>query len=323
MKAIVQYQYGSPDVLQLATVEKPSPKENEVLIKVHAAALNAADWHLMRASPFLVRLMFGLFKPSFRILGGDVAGVVEAVGSNVTYFKPGDEVFGPTFSSGFGSFAEYVTVKEDSIAHKPVNVSFKEASAVSLAGITALQALRDKGRIRKGQKVLINGASGGVGTFLVQLAKYFGAEVTAVCSPSKMDMVRSLGADYAIDYTKEDFTKGAICYDIIIAANGYHPISAYKRVLKPEGVYVMVGGTGWQMFHAVVLGPLMSIGSKKTLCHVDAKMNQEDILFLRKLLETGAIKPVLDREYKLHEVPDAMRYLEEGHAKGKIIIAVA
>lgn len=323
MKAIVQYKYGSPDVLQLATIEKPSPKENEVLIKVHAAALNAADWHLMRASPFLVRFMFGLFKPSFRILGGDVAGVVEAVGSNVTYFKPGDEVFGPTFSSGFGSFAEYVSVKEDSLAHKPANVSFKEASAVSLAGVTALQALRDKGRIRKGHKVLINGASGGVGTFTIQLAKYFGAEVTAVCSPSKIDMVRSLGADHIIDYTKEDFTKSATCYDLIIAANGYHPISAYKKVLSPEGIYVMVGGAGWQMFQAVALGSLMSIGSKKKLCNLDAEMNQEDILFLRKLLELGAIKPVLDREYKLHELPDAMRYLEEGHAKGKIIIAVA
>ncbi len=323
MKAIVQYQYGSPDVLQLATVERPTPKRKEVLVKVHAVALNAADWHLMRASPFLVRVMFGLFKPGFRTLGGDVAGVVEAVGSEVTYFKAGDEVFGPTFSSGFGGFAEYVSVKEDSLAHKPANVSFKEASAVSLAGITALQALRDKGRIRKGQKVLINGASGGVGTFAVQLAKYFGAEVTAVCSSSKIDMVRSLGADHVIDYTKDDFTKNTKSYNLIIAVNGYHPISAYKKVLNPEGIYVMVGGAGWQMFQAVVFGSFMSIGSKKKLCHVDAKMNQEDILFLKKLLETGAIKSVLDREYKLHELPEAMRYLEEGHAKGKIVIAVA
>jgi NADPH:quinone reductase-like Zn-dependent oxidoreductase len=321
MKAIVHHEYGSPDVLKLATVKKPVPDENEVLIKIHAAALNAADWHLMRASPFLVRLMFGFFKPRFPILGADVAGVVEAVGSNVTLFKPGDEVFGDTFAHKFGGFAEYVCMTEEAIVHKPANVSFQVAAAVPLAGVTALQALRDKGQIRKGQKVLINGASGGVGTFAVQLAKHFGAEVTAVCSNSKIDMVRSIGADHVIDYATENFTQNGKRYDLIIAANGYHPITAYKRVLNPNGIYVMVGGAGWQMFQAVVAGPFVSMGKKK-MSNLSAKPNQDDLFYLKNLLEQGVIKPVIDRTYTLEEIPDAMRYLEEGHAKGKIVIEI-
>src|SRR6266571_7120401 len=240
MKAIVYHTYGSPDVLKLKEVAKPTPKDDEVLIKVYAAAANAGDWHLLRGVPFLVRLVSGVLKPKNTILGADIAGRVEAVGRNVTQFQPDDEVFGDLSGCGFGGFAEYVCARENALALKPANLSFEEAAAVPSAGVTALQGLREKGQIQPGQKVLINGASGGVGTFAVQLAKSFGAEVTGVCSTRNVDMVRSLGADQVIDYTQADFTKNGQRYDFIFAVNGYHSIFDYKRALSPKGVYVMI-----------------------------------------------------------------------------------
>ena len=265
MKAIVVHKYGSPDVLQLKEVAKPTPKDDEVLVKVHAASVNAADLHFLRGKPFLMRLMgYGLLKPKNTILGADIAGRVEAVGSNVKQFQPGDEVFGDLSGSGWGGFAEYVCASEDALVLKPANMTFEQAAAVPIAAVTALQGLRDKGHIQPGQKVLINGASGGVGTFAVQIAKSFGAEVTAVCSTRNVDMVRSIGADHVIDYTQEDFTKNGQRYDLIIAANGYHSISDYKRALSPKGTYVMTGGSATQMFQAMLLGPWISrTGSKK------------------------------------------------------------
>jgi len=249
MKAIVYTEYGPPDVLHLEEVNKPALNEEQVLVRVHAASINAGDWHLLTADPFLMRLIgVGLFKPKNTILGADIAGCVEAVGRNVKQFQPGDAVFGDVFGLGSGSFAEYVSVPERALALKPSNVSFEEAAAVPLAAITALQGLRDQGHIQPGQRALINGASGGVGTFAVQIAKAFGAEVTAVCSTRNLEMARSIGADHVIDYTKEDFTQNGRQYDLILAANGYHPLSAYRRALTPQGIYVFVGGLPAQTF---------------------------------------------------------------------------
>jgi NADPH:quinone reductase-like Zn-dependent oxidoreductase len=264
----------------------------------------------------------GLFKPKNKILGEDIAGVVEAVGAGARLFKPGDEVFGDIASCGSGGFAEYVSVSERALALKPSNLSFEEASAVPMAAVTALQGLRDCGRIKPGRKVLINGASGGVGTFAVQIAKAFGAEVTAVCSTGKMDLARSLGADHVIDYTKEDFTRSGRSYDLILAANGYHPLSAYRRALAPGGVYVMAGGTTAQIFEAMLLGPLMSIAGGRKLGGMIAKNSREDLILLKGLLEEGRVVPVLDRRFPLSEIAAAMRYLEEGHARGKVVIKV-
>ncbi len=324
MKAIVYTEYGPPDVLNLEEVQKPTPIDSEVLVKVHAASANAADWHLMRADPFLVRVMgFGLLKPKNGLLGADIAGRVEAVGRNVTQFEPGDEVFGDLSGSGFGGFAEYVCATEQALALKPANVSFQEAAAVPLAAVTALQGLRYKGQVQQGQKVLINGASGGVGTFAVQIAKTFGAEVTGVCSTSKLDMVSSLGADHIIDYTREDFTRNRQQYDRILAANGFHPISDYRRALSPEGTYVMTGGSGAQVLQAMTLGPIMSMTGSKKLGYLSMKQNKEDLVFVKELLEDGEITPIIDRTYPLNEIPEAIRYLEEGHAKGKVVITVS
>ncbi len=323
MEAIIRTRYGSPDVLQLKEVEKPTPSDGEVMVKVHAASVNAADWHMLRAKPFLVRFMGGGFlKPKNKILGADVAGRVEAVGKNVKQFQPGDEIFGDLAECGFGSFAEFISVPEDALAVKPVNSSFEEAAAVPLASITALQGLRDKGRIQPGQKVLINGASGGVGTFAVQIAKSFGAEVTAVCSTRNVDIVRSIGADHVIDYTKEDFTENGQHYDLILAANGYHSISNYKRALNPKGIYVMTGGSMDQMYQAMFLGPWMSMLGGKKLGSMIAKSNQKDLVFVKELVEAGKVKPVIDKRYPLSGVPEALRYLEEGHARGKIVITI-
>jgi len=323
MKAIIYTKYGPPDVLQLKEIEKPTPKDNEILIKVHAASVNAADWHLLRAKPFLVRLMgMGLLKPKNKILGADIAGRVEVVGKNVKQFQPGDEVFGDIFDCGLGGYAEYVCASEDALVLKPESVTFEEAAAVPLAALTALHALRDKGHIQPGQKVLINGASGGVGTFAIQLAKYFGAKVTTVCSTRNLDMVRKLGADHVIDYTKEDFTKNGERYDLILAANGFHPIFDYKRALRPKGVYVMSGGSGTQMFQAMLLGPFISMTGSKIMRSVSSKPNKKDLVFMKELLEAGKVVPVIDRHYPLSEVAEAIRYLEEGHAKGKVIITM-
>jgi NADPH:quinone reductase-like Zn-dependent oxidoreductase len=319
MKAIVYEKYGPPEVLQLKEVEKPTPEEGEVLVEVHAASVNYGDLPVLRGEP-LQRLMGGgLLKPKNKILGDDIAGRVEAVGGNVEQFQPGNEVFG---LSNFGAFAEYRCVIEDNLGLKPANLSFEDAASVPMAALVALQGLRDHGQIQPGNKVLINGASGGVGTFAVQIAKSFEAEVTGVCSTNKLDMVRSIGADQVIDYTQEDFTKRGQRYDLIFAAGGYHPISDYKRALSPEGIYVCTGGSYAQYFQALILGPLISTTGSKRLGAMYGKPNQKDWAFLKELVETGKVVPVIDRYYPLSEVPEALRYLEGGHARGKVVITV-
>jgi NADPH:quinone reductase-like Zn-dependent oxidoreductase len=323
MKAIICTKYGSPDVLQFKEVEKPTPKVDEVLVEIHAVSVNAYDWHLLTADIFLVRFMGGgLLRPKHPILGEDIAGRIEATGSSVKQVKKGDEVFGDIAACGSGGFAEYVAVPESSLALKPSNLTFQEAAAVPMAAVTALQGLRDEGKIHPGQKVLIQGASGGVGTFAVQIAKSFGAEVTAVCSTRNLEQARSLGADHVIDYTKGDFTKRGQQYDLILAANGYHPLSAYKRALTPQGIYVMAGGTKAQIFQAMLLGSWMSKTGGKKMGGVTARPKQEDLAFLKGLLEAGKVVPVIDRRYPLSETAEALRYLGEGHARGKIVITV-
>jgi len=320
MKAIVCSKYGSPDVLQLKEMEKPSPKDNEVLVKVYAASVNALDWHSLTADIFLVRLMgMGLFKPKNAIFGADIAGRVEAVGKNVSRFRPGEDVFGDI---GHGGFAEYAVAPEGFLVLKPANLSFEAAAAVPVAALTALQGLRDSGKIQTGQKVLINGASGGVGTFAVQIAKAFGAEVTAVCSTRNVEQARKLGADHVIDYTREDFTQSGQQYDLIFAANGYHPLSAYKRALTPTGIYVMAGGKPAQIFQSVLLGGRMSEKDGRKMGGVSAHIDLKDLLALKEMLESGKIVPAIDKSYPLSEVPEALRYLGEGHARGKIVITV-
>jgi NADPH:quinone reductase-like Zn-dependent oxidoreductase len=319
MKAIVYTKYGSPDVLQLKDVEKPTPKEDEVLIKIRAASVNAYDWHYLTADIFLIRLMSGgLLKPKNTRLGADIAGQVEAVGRNVKQLKVGDEVYG----MGEGGFAEYACAPESTMAVKPSNLSFEEAAAVPMAGTTALQGLRDEGHIQAGQKVLINGASGGVGTFAVQIAKSFDAEVTAVCSTRNMEQARSIGADHVIDYTKENFTKNGQQYDLVFAANGYHTLAAYKRTLTPKGIYVMSGGTTTQIFQSMFLSSMMSEADGRTMGGVSAKRNKKDLVCLTELLEAGKVFPVIDRRFPLTETAEALRYLGEGHARGKIVITM-
>lgn len=324
MKAMVYTRYGTPDVLHLTDVATPTPKAGEVLIKVHAAAINKADWLALTADTLLVRLAVGgISKPKNPVLGTDVAGRVAAAGSAVTQFKQGDAVFGDLSNAGFGGLAEYVAVPETAVAHKPSNLSFEEAAAVPLAGITALQGVRDKAGVRAGQKVLINGASGGVGTFAVQITKALGAEVTAVCSTRHVEMVRSVGADRVIDYTREDFTQRAERYDVIVAVNGDLPLSAYARMLRPKGTYVVAGGSMRQIFQGMLLGPFYSLTSGKTFGNLMAKANQKDLAALAELLQAQKIKPVIDRCFPLAEAADAFRYLGEGHARGKIVVTVA
>jgi NADPH:quinone reductase-like Zn-dependent oxidoreductase len=321
MKAIVYSKYGLPDVLKFEEVEKPAPKDNEVLVKVHAASVNALDWHLLTADIFLVRLMgMGLFKPKNPILGADIAGRVEAVGKNVRQFQPGDEVFGDI---GHGGFAEYAIGTEENLALKPANLSFDKAAAVPVAALTALQGLRDEGKIQAGQKVLINGAAGGVGTFAVQIAKAFGAEVTAVCSTRNLEQARRLGADLVVDYTKENFTQSGKQYDLIFAANGYHPLSAYKRALTPQGTYIMAGGRPAQIFESLLLGGWLSEKGGKKLGSVSAHIEQKDLLTIKELLEAGKVIPEIDKRYPLKDVPEALRYLGTGHAKGKLVITIS
>lgn len=322
MKAMVHAQYGSPDVLHLEEIEKPTPNDDQVLIKIKAASVNALDWHLLTADIFLVRLMgLGLFKPKNPVRGADVAGRVEAVGKNITQFKPGDDVFGDI---GNGGFAEYAISTEKNLVLKPANVSFEAAAATPVAGLTALQGLRDSGKIRAGQKVLINGAAGGVGTFAIQIAKAFGAEVTAVCSARNLDQARTLGADHVIDYAKEDFTQGKERYDLIFAANGYHPLSAYKRALTPKGIYVMAGASKQgQFFESMLFGSWMSEKNGKQMSGVSAHMDHDDLLTLKEMLETGKIVPAIDKCYPLSKVPEALRYLGSGHARGKLVINIA
>lgn len=322
MKASVYYNYGSPEVLKCEEIEKPTAGDNEVLVKVRAASVNPYDWHFMRGMPYFVRIPAGLRKPKDKRLGVDVAGEVEAVGRNVTQFKPGDEVFGLCR----GALAEYACTSESALAIKPDNVTFEQAASAPLAALTALQGLRDKGKIQPGQKVLINGAAGGVGTFAVQIAKSNGADVTAVCSTRNVDMVRSIGATRVIDYTQEDFTKSGQPYDLILDTVGNHSLLACRRVLNPEGIYIMVGGpTGrWmigllaRLAAALVLSRVVS----QQLVMVLAKPSKEDLNIMRELMESRKVTPVIDRSYTLSEVPEAIRYLEEGHARGKIVITV-
>jgi len=324
MKAIICPKYGSPDVLQIREVVKPVPQEDEVLIQIHAASLNSRDLRMLRANPFFMRLMpGGLFRPKNKILGADVAGRVEAIGSNVKQFKPGDDVFGYLPSAtGRGTFAEYVCAKENLIMLKPAKLTFEQAAAVPTAAMTALQGLRDKGNLQPGQHVLINGASGGVGTFAVQIAKAFGAEVTAVCSTRNLEMVRSLGVDHVVDYKKEDFTKSGQQYDLILAVNGYHPISDYLKALKPEGTYVVAGGSMIQLFQAASNGKRISKAGRQKTYVVSLVQSQKDLNFIKELLESGKIMPVVDGCYPLSKIAEAFWYFEKEHPKGKVVISV-
>lgn len=311
MKAVVYQKKGSPDQLIYGEVEKPHPKDDEVLIKIIAASVNAADYRSMG---------FGII-PKNRIFGADIAGRVESAGKNIRQFKPGDEVIGEFSNCGFGGFAQYAVAPEKALAIKPSRLSFEEAASLPLAAVTALRALRDKGQIQKGQKVLIVGSSGGVGIYAVQLARYFGAEVTAVCSTRNVEQTRTLGADNIIDYTKEDFTKSNQRFDLIIAVNGNYPLSAYKRLLNKNGIYVMVGGAMTQIIKSLLLGRLMSFGSKKMLT-LSAKSNQKDMELIMKLAEQGIIRPLIERSYPLERTSEAMKYVTEGHARGKVVIKV-
>ena len=321
MKAMVYHKYGSPDVLELQEVERPTPKDNEVLVKVHAASVNSWDWDLLRGKPFVNRLLFGLLKPKTKILGCDIAGRVEAVGRNVKQFKPGDEVFGDLCASEWGGFAEYVCARENALALKPASMTFEQVAAVPQAAVMALQVLRDKGQIQPGQKVLINGAGGGVGTFAVQMAKSFGAEVTGVDSTRKLDMLRSIGSDQVIDYTQEDFTKNGQGYDLILDVVGNRSIFDYKRALSPKGIYVMVGGSTALIFQLLFLGSWISMtGSKKM--GILAHQPNKDLDFMKELFEAGKVVPVIDRRYPLSEAAEALRYFGKGHAQGKVVITL-
>lgn len=322
MKAAVYMRYGPPDVVNIADVEKPVPKDSEVLIKVRAASLNPLDWHFIRGTPYAVRIIAGLRKPKVPRLGVDVAGQIEALGAKVSQFKLGDEVFG----SCKGAFAEYVCASESELVMKPDNATFEQAASVPVAAYTALQGLRDKGHIQAGQKVLVNGAAGGVGTFAVQIAKSFGADVTGVCSTRNLDMVRSIGADRVIDYTQEDFTESAQHYDLFFDGVGNHSLSASRRVLSPKGIYVGAGGTtdNWTirpLLRAISSLVLSMFGNQKLLI-VLAKPSKQDLTWMRERIESGKITPVIDRRYNLNEVPEAIRYLETGHARGKVIITL-
>jgi NADPH:quinone reductase-like Zn-dependent oxidoreductase len=326
MKAVVYTEYGSPDVLQIREIKKPTPNDDQVLVKVRAAAINPLDWHFMEGMPYIMRAMVGgMRKPKSPQLGVDLAGEVEAVGKNVTQFKPGDEVFG----TGHGAaFAEYVCANKTKLVLKPANVTFAEGAAVPIAGLTALQGLRDYGKVQPGQKVLINGASGGVGTFAVQIAKTLGAEVTGVCSTKNVELVQSLGADHVIDYTKEDFTKGSERYDVILDNVGTQPLSGFRRVLKPNGILVMIGGGGpndgkWVGAMArPVKTKLMSPFVSQKMGMMLAEIRQEDLATMADLMQSGKVKPVIDRTYPLDQIREAMTYLEQGHARGKVILTV-
>jgi NADPH:quinone reductase-like Zn-dependent oxidoreductase len=326
VKAIVRDSYGSPDVLELTDIDKPEPADDEVLLRVHAASINPADWHFLRGIPYIARMQFGLRKPKDSILGCDVAGYIEAVGNNVTMLQPGEEVFGSPFMHGLGAFAEWVCISEDLLAPKPATLSFEQAAAVPVAASTALQALRDHGQIEPGHKVLIIGASGGVGTFAVQIAKSFDAEVSGVCSTRNVEMVRSLGADHVIDYTVEDFTRSGRKYDLIFQLAGTLSPSECRSALTPKGTLVLSSGESegrWigpveRVIKALVLSPFVS----QKMASFTVKPNKEDLQLLKQFIEDGTLTPVIDRTYPLAQLPEAIRYLEEGHAQGKVIITV-
>lgn len=320
MKAVIFSKYGSPDVLQLKEVEKPTPKENEVLIKIHAAAVNPLDWRRLKADPWLVRLSDGFFTPKDPRLGADMAGVIEAVGSKVTEFKPGDAVFG----CSRGTFAEYTCFAGDLVALKPDHLSFEEAASFPIVAYTALQGLRDYGQIQSGQKVLINGASGGVGTAAVQIAKAYDCEVTGVCSTRNLELVRSIGADHVVDYTKEDFTQNGEQYDLIYDAVGNRSVSDLKRALKPGGVCSVAGFTTMSLLLQVAItgGWVSKTSDKKIGLMGSARPNKKDLEIIRDYMETSKLKPVIDRRYPLEQTAEAITYLEEGHARGKVIISI-
>jgi NADPH:quinone reductase-like Zn-dependent oxidoreductase len=327
MKAIICHAYGAPvDVLELVDVDEPEMADDEVVVRVHAASVNPADWHFVRGTPFVARLQFGLRKPKVRIPGSDVAGTVEAVGRNVTSLQVGDEVFGTSFLRGFGAFAELVSVPESLMARKPACLTFDHAAAVPLAASTALQALRDHGRVNAGHKVLIVGASGGVGTFAVQIAKALDAEVTAVCSTRNLEMVRFLGADHLIDYTKADFADGGQRFDLILQAAGTHSPTACRRALKPKGALVQISGDSnnrWigpldRMITAGLVSPFVS----QRMTSFTVQPNRQDLVLLGELIERGQVAPVIDGDYPLHDVPDAIRHVEEGHTRGKAVVTV-
>ena len=320
MKAIVRDTYGPPDVLRLEDVPMPTIGDGDVLVRVRAASANAGDWHLLRGTPLPFRLVAGLRTPRIKVIGNDIAGHVEAVGRSVTRFRPGDEVFGDLSRCGFGAYAEFAAAPEQALALKPANLSFEEAAALPTAGCTALQGLR-KGRIQRARRVLIIGASGGVGTFAVQIARAFGTEVTAVCSTRNVDVVRALGADHVIDYTKDDFAAHGQRYDLILAANGDRSIWDYRRALTADGCYAMTGGSNRHLIDALLFGPLLSIGRQR-FGNVLAKPDQADLLALRELCESGKVRPVIDRRFPLSEVSSAVRYIEDGHARGKVVVTV-
>ncbi|HCX22938.1 MAG: alcohol dehydrogenase [Flammeovirgaceae bacterium] len=323
MKAIIFENYGAPEVLQYVDLPKPEPASDEVLVKIYAAALNAADWHIMRGKPYFMRLTFGIRKPKYNRFGCDMAGVVEAVGANVTEFKPGDEVFGEVSGDfkGFGACSEYLVLKEDRLVHKPKNLTLEEAAAVPLAAISAYQGLK-KGRLKPSEHILINGASGGVGTYAVQLAKAFGAHVTAVCSSSKVEMVKKLGADVVIDYTQVDFISAHERYDMVFAVNGSRALREYRKILKPQGRYVMCGGENRQLFEVMIAGKFYSSKDGQQFAPVIAKYAKSDLIELKQLIEEGKVRPVIDKVFSLKDTNKAMAYLEEGHARGKIVIQV-
>ncbi len=320
MKAIVYHNYGSPDVLKCEEVEKPTPGDDEVLIKVRAASVNPVDWHFIRGTPYIVRILTGLRKPKITRLGVDVAGQVEAVGRNVPQFKPGDQVFGACR----GAFAEYACTSESALVMKPDNVTFEQAASAPVAAFTALQGLRDKGKIQPGQKVLINGAAGGVGTFAVQIAKSFGADVTGVCSTRNVDMVRSIGADRVIDYTQEDFTKRGQRYDLIFDLVGNHSLLACRGVLNPTGICVIAGGPSkvWIVLTRALKALVLSRFVSQKFVVFIARSSKEDLTIMHELMKAGKVTPVIDKRYRLSEVPEAIRYLEEGHARGKVVITL-
>lgn len=323
MKAIIQTEYGSADRLRLEEVAPPVVTDNGVLVRVHAASVNAGDWHLMRGEPFLIRLIYGgLRKPRIKILGMDMAGRVEAVGKAVTQFQPGDQVFGDLSEAGFGAFAEYVCIPEAALALKPAAVPFETAAAVPAAALAALQGLRDVGKIQPGQRVLINGAAGGVGSFAVQLAKVFGAEVTGLCSSSKLDLVRAIGADQVIDYNRVDITQTGQYYDLIFDAAAYRSVWDYRAILPPQGTYVMVGGSMTRLFQVLLLGFVISKITNRQVKMLTTKPNQADLVTLAELLAAGKIAPQIDRCYDLSEVPLAIRQLEQRQVRGKAAIRV-
>ena len=322
MKAMLRDTYGSPDVLRVAEIDVPTPRVDEVLVRVEATSINAADWRMLRADPFLARLDSGLITPRNKILGSDVAGQVEGVGKDVSQFRVGDAVFGNLFELRGGAFAEYVAVPERLLLPKPVNLSFEQAAAVPMAAVTALWGLQSRGPMGPGKQVLIYGASGGVGTFAVQVAAALGADVTAVVSARNLELARALGADQVYDYASVDVAKIGTRYDLILAVNGYQSIWTYKQALCPDGHYVMAGGSAAQMFQAMVLGPLLSRRGGSQLGILSTRLSLQDLEIVRRLIEAGRVRPIIDRTYSFEQIPDAIRYMETGHARAKVVVSV-